>query len=91
MAVLDLLAFPIIGFAISYLALEGEWHFAVYRINNPNLAPCVFKQAKMLIAQAAARMAKVTFQVKTDWNIVVMDLKSHHQLAKIFRYRRSDD
>jgi hypothetical protein len=55
MAVLDSLAkFPIIGFAISYLALEGDWHFAVCRINNPNLAPCIFKQAKMLIAGTAA-------------------------------------
>jgi hypothetical protein len=60
MAVLDLLAFPIIGFAISYLALEGVWHFAICRINNPNLAPCVFKQAKMLIAGSSNNGRTIT-------------------------------
>jgi hypothetical protein len=46
----DPLAFPLIGFAVTYIALEAAWHFAVYRINNADLAPCIFKQARMLVA-----------------------------------------
>jgi hypothetical protein len=47
----DPLAFPLIGFAVTYIALEAAWHFAVYRINNADLAPCIFKQARMLVAR----------------------------------------
>jgi hypothetical protein len=51
MAGFDLLAFPLIGFAMTYIALVGAWHFAVCRINNADLAPCIFKQARMLVAR----------------------------------------
>ena len=45
------LAFPLIGFPMTYIALEGAWHFAVCRINNADLVPCIFKQARMLVAR----------------------------------------
>jgi hypothetical protein len=47
----DPLAFPLIGFPMTYIALEGAWHFAVGRINNGDLVPCIFKQARMLVAR----------------------------------------
>jgi hypothetical protein len=34
----DPLAFPLIEFAMTYIALEGAWHFAVCRTNNADLA-----------------------------------------------------
>jgi hypothetical protein len=55
-----LILISVIGFAISYLALEGAWHFIVCRINNPNLAPCVFKQSKMLIAGSSNNGRTIT-------------------------------
>jgi hypothetical protein len=47
----DPLAFPFIGFPMTYIALEGAWHFAVCEINNADLVPCIFKQARMLVAR----------------------------------------
>jgi hypothetical protein len=48
---LNLVAYVTIGFAISYLALEGGWHFTACKIKEKSIPPCVFKQVKtMLIA-----------------------------------------
>jgi hypothetical protein len=48
---LNLAAYVILGFAISYLALEGGWHFTACKIKDKAIPPCVFKQVKaMLIA-----------------------------------------
>jgi hypothetical protein len=48
---LNLVAYVTIGFAISYLALEGGWHFTACKIKEKSIPPCVFKQIKtMLIA-----------------------------------------
>jgi hypothetical protein len=46
---LENLAYPIIGFVFTYLALETAWHFAVCRIHDPKLQPCVFKEVQMLV------------------------------------------
>jgi hypothetical protein len=48
---LENLAYPIMGFVFTYLALETAWHFAVCRIHDAKLQPCVFKEVKMLIVQ----------------------------------------
>jgi hypothetical protein len=48
---LILVACITLGFAIIYLALEGEWHFTACKIKEKSILPCVFKQVKtMLIA-----------------------------------------
>jgi hypothetical protein len=46
---LNLMAYVIIGFAISYLALEGGWHFTACKIKEKSIPPCVFKQIKTML------------------------------------------
>lgn len=43
---LNLLGYVVLGFAISYLTLEGGWHFAACKIKDKSIPPCVFKQVK---------------------------------------------
>ena len=43
---LNLAAYPALGFAVSYLALEGGWHFTACKIKDKAIPPCVFKQVK---------------------------------------------
>jgi hypothetical protein len=43
---LNLAAYVMLGFTISYLALEGGWHFTACKIKNKTLPPCIFKQVK---------------------------------------------
>jgi len=46
---LGLTIYPIIGFTVSYLALETAWHFAVCRLHDKAMQPCVFKQVKTMV------------------------------------------
>jgi hypothetical protein len=46
---LNLVAYVTIGFAISYLALEGGWHFTACKIKEKSIPPCVFKQIKTML------------------------------------------
>ena len=34
---------------IGYLALETAWHFAVCRLQDKTIKPCLFKQVKMVM------------------------------------------
>ncbi|HEX2408239.1 MAG TPA: hypothetical protein VHJ38_13630 [Nitrososphaeraceae archaeon] len=43
---LNLVAYVALGFAISYLALEGAWHLTACRIKDKSIPPCIFKQVK---------------------------------------------
>ena len=43
---LILAAYVTVGFAISYLALEGGWHFTACEIKDKAIPPCIFKQLK---------------------------------------------
>lgn len=43
---LDVVLYVVLGFAISYLALEGAWHFTACRIKDKSITPCIFKQIK---------------------------------------------
>ncbi|HZC50307.1 MAG TPA: hypothetical protein VE244_14750 [Nitrososphaeraceae archaeon] len=43
---LHLVAYVTLGFAISYLALEGGWHFTACKIKDKSIPPCIFKQVK---------------------------------------------
>ncbi|HEX6027450.1 MAG TPA: hypothetical protein VFY64_00275 [Nitrososphaeraceae archaeon] len=43
---LNLVAYVALGFAISYLALEGGWHFTACKIKDKSIPPCIFKQVK---------------------------------------------
>jgi hypothetical protein len=45
---LNLVAYVALGFAISYLALEGAWHLAACRIKEKSIPPCIFKQVKTM-------------------------------------------
>jgi hypothetical protein len=42
----NLTAYVVLGFAMSYLALEGGWHFTACRIKDKSIPPCIFKQVK---------------------------------------------
>ena len=46
---LNVAAYVAFGFAISYLALEGGWHFTACKIKEKSIPPCVFKQVKTLL------------------------------------------
>ena len=35
-----------LGFAVSYLALEGGWHFTACKLKDKAIPPCIFKQVK---------------------------------------------
>jgi hypothetical protein len=50
---LNLLAYTALGFAISYLALEGGWHFTACKIKDKSISPCVFKQVKTLLISSS--------------------------------------
>jgi hypothetical protein len=50
---LNLLAYAALGFAISYLALEGGWHFTACKIKDKSLSPFVFKQVKTLLISSS--------------------------------------
>jgi hypothetical protein len=39
----------VIGFVITYLALETAWHFAACRLQDKTIKPCLFKQVKMVM------------------------------------------
>jgi hypothetical protein len=43
---LNLAAYAALGFAVSYLALEGGWHFTACKIKDKAIPPCIFKQVK---------------------------------------------
>jgi hypothetical protein len=45
---LNLIAYVTLGFAISYLALEGAWHFTACRIKDKSIPPCIFKLVKTM-------------------------------------------
>jgi hypothetical protein len=48
---LDLLIFPVMGFAAAYLSLETAWHFTACKSHHRDLKPCVFKQVKEMAAR----------------------------------------
>jgi hypothetical protein len=43
---LNLAVYVALGFVVSYLALEGGWHFTACKIKDKAIPPCIFKQAK---------------------------------------------
>ena len=49
---LNLLAYLVLGFAISYLALEVGWHFTACKIKDNSIPPCVFKQVKTVLVSS---------------------------------------
>lgn len=47
---LGLGVYPIMGFVLTLLALETGWHLAVCKLHDSTIAPCMFKQVKILLA-----------------------------------------
>jgi hypothetical protein len=43
---LNLAVYAALGFTVSYLALEGGWHFTACKIKDKAIPPCIFKQVK---------------------------------------------
>jgi hypothetical protein len=48
---LNLAVYAALGFVISYLALEGGWHFTACKIKEKSIPPCVFKQVKTMFVE----------------------------------------
>ena len=46
---LNLLVYLVLGFAISYLALDVGWHFTACKIKDNSIPPCVLKQVKTVL------------------------------------------
>lgn len=53
-----MVAYPVIGFAASYLALETAWHFTACRFANSGLKPCLFKQVKLATVGVSKQSGK---------------------------------
>jgi hypothetical protein len=43
---LNFVAYVMLGFTVSYLALEVGWHFTACKIKDKAIPPCIFKQVK---------------------------------------------
>jgi hypothetical protein len=43
---LNFVAYVMLGFTVSYLALEGGWHFTACKIKDKAIPPCIFKQVR---------------------------------------------
>ena len=41
--------YGILGFSITYLALESAWHFTACRLHDKTIKPCMFKQVKAVL------------------------------------------
>ena len=54
---INLAAYAALGFAVSYLALEGGWHFTACKIKDKAIAPCIFKQVKTRLIANNSGMA----------------------------------
>ena len=53
----NLTAYVVLGFAMSYLALEGGWHFTACKIKDKAIPPCIFKQVKTRLIANNSGMA----------------------------------
>jgi hypothetical protein len=48
---LPTVVYPILGFVVTYLALEVAWHFTACRSAHAgDLKPCIFKEVELAIA-----------------------------------------
>jgi len=48
---LSMVVYPVIGFAVTYLALEVAWHFTACRSTHAkDMKPCLFKEVKLVVA-----------------------------------------
>jgi hypothetical protein len=55
---LNFVAYVMLGFAVSYLALEGGWHFTACKIKDKAIPPpCIFKQVKTRLIANNSGMA----------------------------------
>ena len=54
---LNLAVYVVLGFAVSYLALEGGWHFTACKIKDKVIPPCIFKQVKTRLVADNSGMA----------------------------------
>jgi hypothetical protein len=54
---LNLAAYAALGFAVSYLALEGGWHFTACKIKDKAIPLCIFKQVKTRLIANNSGMA----------------------------------
>ena len=43
---LNFAVYVALGFVVSYLALEGGWHFTACKIKDKAIPSCIFKQVK---------------------------------------------
>jgi hypothetical protein len=53
---LNLAIYVALGFVVSYLALEGGWHFTACTIKDKAIPPCIFKQVKTRLIANNSRM-----------------------------------
>ena len=52
---LTLALYFIIGYVVTYLALETAWHFTACRLTDKTIKPCVFKQMKAVTVRSKYR------------------------------------
>jgi hypothetical protein len=42
---------PLLGFAVTYLALEVAWHFTACGLHSKEIKPCLFKEVKEIVVR----------------------------------------
>ena len=56
---LNFAAYVTLGFAISYLALEGGWHFTACKIKDKTIPPCISSKLKPDLLQTTVEWSKL--------------------------------
>jgi hypothetical protein len=42
---------PLLGFAVTYLALEVAWHYTACGLHSKEIKPCIFNEIKEIVAR----------------------------------------
>jgi hypothetical protein len=48
---IDLWLSPLLGFAVTYLALEVAWHYTACGLHSKEIKPCLFKEVKEIVVR----------------------------------------
>ncbi len=48
---ISLIGYPIVGFAVTYLAMETGWHFTTCNGRLKGAQPCLFAQVKEMVVK----------------------------------------
>ena len=77
--VFESIAYIVLGFATALLSLEAAWHFAVCKIPDKSIKPCLYKQIRVL--EWKSNMLVIAIIVGIVFVCVLFMLPLHESLA----------